>query len=96
MNLKITVFSTACDTDYGGEQTIEVKKGEFLLNEIFRLPFFRLIIDDIIFNSVCFRLMEGGLPHYFVLDEKENRAVFHRNTSIGEDNFIFELCGDGL
>ena len=61
--LKITVNSIANDTEYGGEQIIPCEKGEYVLNEIFRLHFFRVIIDDIIDESLCFRLMEGGVAH---------------------------------
>lgn len=91
MRLKITVNSIANDTEYGGEQFLNAVKGEYVLEEIFRLPFFRIIIDDIIGSALCFRLMEGGAAHYFVLDEDDKTAVFHRDTSLGEDNFLFEL-----
>lgn len=91
MKLKITVHSTANDTDYGGEQVLETERGEYRLEEIFRLPFFRIIIDDVIGNAVCFRLMEGADSHFFVLEEAGEVAHFHRDTSLGEDNFIFEL-----
>ena len=91
MRLKITVNSVANDCEYGGEQVIFAEKGEFLLEEIFRLPFFRIIIDDIIGGSLCFRLMEGGVAHYFVLDGENKTAKFHRDTSLGEDDFTFEL-----
>ena len=91
MKLKITVNSEACDTEYGGEQILEAERGEFLLNEIFRLPFFRIIIDDIIGGALCFRLMEGAEAHYFVLDDENSRAEFSRTTSLGGDEFTFEL-----
>lgn len=45
MKLKVTVNSVAYDTEYGGEQILEAVKGEFFPDEIFRLPFFRIIID---------------------------------------------------
>ncbi|MDE7082153.1 MAG: hypothetical protein K2O89_00415 [Clostridia bacterium] len=91
MQLKITVNSVANDCEYGGEQIISAERGEYRLEEIFRLPFFRIIIDDIIEGSLCFRLMEGGVAHFFVLDENGNTAKFHRDTSLGEDDFTFEL-----
>lgn len=52
MKLKVTVNSVANDTEYGGEQLLQVAKGEYLLDEIFRLPFFRIIIDEIIGGAV--------------------------------------------
>ena len=91
MRLKINVNSVANDCEYGGEQVLFAERGEFLLEEIFRLPFFRIIIDDIIDGSLCFRLMEGGVAHYFVLDGENKTAKFHRDTSLGEDDFTFEL-----
>jgi len=91
MGIKITVNSSANDTEYGGEQIIDAEKGEYLLDGIFRLPFFRIIIDEIIDGAVCFRLMEGAVAHYFVLDKDDNTACFSRETSLGEDNFTFEL-----
>ncbi len=91
MRLKITVSSVADDCEYGGEQILNAEIGEYRLEEIFRLPFFRVIIDEIIEGSLCFRLMEGGVAHYFVLDETERTAKFHRDTSLGEDDFTFEL-----
>ncbi|MBE7088467.1 MAG: hypothetical protein E7370_02980 [Clostridiales bacterium] len=91
MLLKICVNSSARDSDYGGEQILQIKKGEFVLDEIFRLHFFRLIIDEIIDGAVCFRLMEGATPHYFVLEPNDRIATFERETSIGYDFFKFEL-----
>lgn len=91
MKLKITVCSEAADTGYGGEQTLEAEAGEYVLDEIFRLPFFRIIIDGVIDESLCFRLMEGAEAHYFVLDNDNKCARFHRETSIGEDDFVFTL-----
>lgn len=91
MVLKVSVNCVADGTDYGGVQEIEAVRGEYLLNEIFRLPFFRIIIDDIIEGALCFRLMEGGVAHYFVLDENDKEASFHRDTSLGADDFVFEL-----
>ena len=91
MKLKITVNSTANDTDYGGEQVLEIERGEYRLEEIFRLPFFRIIIDDVIDGAVCFRLMEGADSHFYVLEKIGEVARFHRDTSLGEDNFTFEL-----
>ena len=74
MKLKVTVNSVANDTEYGGEQLLQVAKGEYLLDEIFRLPFFRIIIDEIIGGAVCFRLMEGADAHYFVLVRRNFRG----------------------
>lgn len=91
MKLKIKVASVANDTEYGGEQEIMAQRGEYLLDEVFRLPFFRIIIDEIIEGALCFRLMEGGVAHYFVLDEREPSARFYRETSLGEDDFSFTL-----
>lgn len=91
MELKITVNSVANDAEYGGEQYLPAVKGEYRLEKIFRLPFFRIIIDDIIGGAVCFRLMEGAVAHYFVLDGKDGEAKFSRETSLGEDNFTFGL-----
>ena len=91
MKLRISVNSVADGTDYGGEQIIEAEAGEYLLDDIFRLPFFRIIIDDIIDGALCFRLMEGAEAHYFVLDKCGNMAEFHRDTSFGADDFLFEL-----
>ena len=91
MKLNIKVNSTACDSEYGGEQTLEVAVGEYILDEIFRLNFFRIIIDDVIDGAVCFRLMEGAVAHYFVLEGPGDSAVFERQTSIGSDEFLFEL-----
>lgn len=119
MKLKITVNSVANDTEYGGKQIVEANKGEFVLDEIFKLPFFRIIIDEVIsaeeldgenggesggydgdgenggggegLGALCFRLMEGAAAHYFVLDNKNTTAGFSRETSLGEDNFLFEL-----
>ena len=91
MKLQIKVNSVANDCEYGGKQVIPAEKGEYLLDEIFRLPFFRIIIDDIIDGNLCFRLMEGGASHFFVLNAEDKTAEIHRDTSLGEDNFTFEL-----
>jgi len=91
MNLLIKVNSTAYDTAYGGEQTLPAEKGEYLLSKIFRLPFFRVIIDDVIDGAVCFRLKEGAEDHFFVLERIGEVARFGRETSIGSDDFSFEL-----
>lgn len=91
MKLKITACSAAYDTEYGGVQTMEAVKGEFVLDEIFRLSFFRIIIDEVADGAVCFRLMEGAKAHYFVLDGDNPRAEFFRETGIGEDEIYFEL-----
>ena len=91
MVLKIKVNSSAYDADYGGDQKLALQRGEFQLDEIFRLPFFRVIIDDIIGDALCFRLMEGAVAHYFVLEGPGDSAVFERQTSIGSDEFLFEL-----
>jgi hypothetical protein len=92
MNILIQVQSGAYDTPYGGEQLLPVEAGEHLLEDIFRLPFFRIIIDDVIGDAVCFRLMEGGVAHYFVLEGIGDSAEFERETSIGYDSFKFTLA----
>ena len=94
MKLNVKVVSSAYDEDYGGEQSIDIARGEYLLGDIFRLPFFRIIIDDVIGGAVCFRLMEGAFAHYFVLENVGDSARFSRETSIGEDEFEFTLTGD--
>ena len=81
----------ACDTEYGGEQLVPVTKGEYLMDEIFRLPFFRIIVDEVIDGAVCFRLKEGAQDHYFVLEGIGDSASFERETSIGYDSFTFTL-----
>ncbi len=91
MKLKITVNSAAYDVEYGGEQILEAEKGEYRLDEVFRLPFFRIIIDEVFADALCFRLMEGGVAHFFVLEEGAPTALFRRETSIGEDEFNFSL-----
>lgn len=91
MKIKISVTSSAYDSPYGGEQEIEVERGEHVLDGVFRLHFFRIIVDEIIDGAVCFRLMEGALPHYFVLESEGESASFRRETSIGYDEFIFTL-----
>lgn len=91
MNIKIEVTSSAYDTPYGGEQTIPAERGEYRLEEIFRLPFFRVIVDDVIDGAVCFRLMEGGVAHYFVLEGEGDSDFYERETSIGFDEFTFRL-----
>ncbi len=91
MKIKISVTSSAYDSPYGGEQELEATIGEYRLDEVFRLHFFRIIIDDIIDGAVCFRLMEGALPHYFVLENEGESAQFRRETSIGYDEFTFTL-----
>lgn len=91
MKLKICVNSSAYDTQYGGEQTMEVALGEYVLDEIFRLNFFRLIVDDVIDGNVCLRIMEGATAHYFVLNAQDNVAKFERETSIGWDEIEITL-----
>lgn len=81
----------AYDTAYGGEQTLCAEKGEYQLEEIFRLPFFRIVVDEVIGDAVCFRLKEGAEDHFFVLEGIGDTAEFERETSIGYDNFIFTL-----
>ena len=94
MKLLIKVISSAYDEEYGGEQAIAVERGEYRLDNIFRLPFFRIIIDDVIDGAVCFRLMEGAVAHYFVLEKAGETATFERQTSIGADEFSFTLSED--
>jgi len=91
MKLKIEANSSAYDTEYGGEQIMQVAVGEYVLDEIFRLHFFRLIIDEVIEGNVCFRLMEGATAHYFVLNAEDSKARFERETSIGFDEITFTL-----
>lgn len=91
MQIRVKVHSDAYDTPYGGEQTIGAVKGEYLLDGIFRLPFFRVIVDDVVGDAVCFRLKEGAEDHYFVLEGKGDSAAFERETSIGSDSFEFTL-----
>ena len=91
MQLKIEVESEAEGTPYGGTQVMEAVRGEFILDEIFKLNFFRIIIDDIIGCALCFRLMEGASPHYFVLEGGGDSATFERQTPVGSDFFKFTL-----
>lgn len=94
MNISVKVSSVAYDTEYGGEQLVPAIRGEYLMDEIFRLPFFRIVVDEIIENAVCFRLKEGAQDHYFVLEGVGDTASFERETSIGSDSFSFTLVGD--
>ena len=54
MKLNVKVMSSAYDSEYGGEQTLVAERGEYLLDDIFRLHFFRIIIDELIDGAVCF------------------------------------------
>lgn len=89
MKIAIKVNSMAYDTAYGGEQTLPAEKGEYQLPEIFRLPFFRIIVDEVIEGAVCFRLKEGAQDHFFVLEGIVDTAEFERETSIGYDSLYF-------
>ena len=91
MKLKIEVASEADGKEFGGTQIMEVSRGEFILDEIFKLNFFRIIIDDIIGDALCFRLMEGSDAHYFVLEGAGYTAVFERETPVENDYFKFTL-----
>ena len=91
MQLKIEVMSEAEGKEYGGTQIMETVRGEFILDEIFKLNFFRIIIDDIIDGALCFRLMEGAAPHYFVLEGKGDCATYERETPVESDFFRFTL-----
>lgn len=91
MKLKIEVASEADGKEFGGTQIMEVSRGEFILDEIFKLNFFRIIIDDIIGDALCFRLMEGSDAHYFVLEGAGDIAVFERETPVENDYFKFTL-----
>ena len=91
MELKIEVSSEAEGNEYGGTQVMEVARGEFVLDEIFKLNFFRIIIDDVIDGALCFRLMEGATPHFFVLDGSGDSPVFERETPAGSDYFRFTI-----
>ena len=94
MKILVNVSSVAHDTDYGGSQYIPAEQGEYRLGEVFRLHFFRIIVDEVFENAVCFRLKEGAEDHYFVLEGIGDRAEFERETSIGYDNFSFTLVED--
>lgn len=91
MQIHISVSSSAYESDYGGEQVLPAERGEYLLDEIFRLHFFRVIVDEVIGNAVCFRLKEGAEDHFFVLEGVGDCAVYERETSIGSDSFVFRL-----
>ena len=94
MRLKITVNSVQGDEPYGGEQILDCEVGEYRLDEIFRLPFFRIIIDEVIDGFACFRLMEGGVAHYFAMSAADGEEHWERQTSIGEDCFTFKVLED--
>lgn len=91
MKLKIEVASEADGKEFGGTQVMEAVRGEFILDEIFKLNFFRIIIDDIIGDALCFRLMEGADAHYFVLEGGGDSATFERETTVETDYFRFTL-----
>ena len=91
MKLKIEVMSEADGKEFGGTQVMEAVRGEFILDEIFKLNFFRIIIDDIIGDALCFRLMEGAAAHYYVLEGAGDTAVFERDTPAESDYFKFTL-----
>ncbi len=91
MELRVEVAATQGDCPFGGSQILPCVCGEFILEDIFRLHFFRIIIDDIIEDNVCFRLMEGSAPHYFVLNKAEPQVSWERQTPIGEEFFTFTL-----
>ncbi len=91
MKLKIEVTSEADGKEFGGTQVMEAVRGEFILDEIFKLNFFRIIIDDIIGDALCFRLMEGADAHYFVLEGGGDSATFERETPVETDYFRFTL-----
>ncbi|MGN0806496.1 MAG: hypothetical protein ACI4MC_05605 [Candidatus Coproplasma sp.] len=94
MKILVEVSSAAYDSEYGGEQLVPALRGEYLMDEIFRLPFFRLVVDEVIEDAVCFRLKEGAQDHYFVLEGIGDTASFTRDTSIGSDSFYFTLADD--
>lgn len=94
MKLKITADCQADGKSYGGTQIMQTAIGEYILDDIFRLNFFRIIIDDIIGDALCFRLMEGASPHFYVLEGVGDRAVFERETPAESDYFTFELLAD--
>lgn len=91
MKLKIEAISESEGIEYGGTQVMEAAVGEYVLDEILKLNFFRIIIDDIIDGAVCFRFMEGATPHYYVLEKEGDTAVFERETPVGSDFFRFTL-----
>ena len=94
MKLKITVSAEAEGKEFGGEQVLHAASGEYILDEIFKLNFFRIIIDELIDDALCFRLMEGADAHYYVLEGAGDRAVFERETPAESDYFTFELLSD--
>ena len=94
MKLKITVSAEAEGKEFGGEQVFHAARGEYILDEIFKLNFFRIIIDELIDDALCFRLMEGADAHYYVLEGAGDRAVFERETPAESDYFTFELLSD--
>ena len=94
MKLKITASAEADGKEFGGEQVLPAVRGEYVLDEIFKLHFFRIIIDELIGDSLCFRLMEGADAHYYVLEGAGDRAAFERETPAESDYFTFELLSD--
>ena len=94
MKLKITASAEADGKEFGGEQVLQAARGEYVLDEIFKLNFFRIVIDELIGDALCFRLMEGVDAHYYVLEGVGDRAVFERETPAESDYFTFELLPD--
>ena len=91
MKLKIEAISDSDGTEYGGTQVMEAAVGEYILDEILKLNFFRIIIDDIIDGALCFRFMEGATSHYYVLEGVGDSATFERETPVETDFFRFTL-----
>ena len=91
MKIKTEVSSQSEGEEYGGVQYVAAVRGEYVLDGIFKLHFFRIIIDDVIGDALCFRLMEGSQPHYFVLEGAGDSAVFERETPVSSDFFRFTL-----
>ena len=94
MKLKVTASAEADGGQFGGSQVLPAVCGEYALGEIFKLNFFRVIIDELIGDALCFRLMEGAQAHYYVLEGAGDRAVFERETPAESDYFTFELLAD--
>lgn len=94
MKLKITASAEADGSQFGGSQVLPADCGEYVLDEIFKLNFFRIIIDELIGDALCFRLMEGAHAHYYVLEGAGDKAVFERETPAESDYFTFELLPD--
>lgn len=100
MLLKIKVNALCDGEEISGEQTIEVVAGEFELNEIFKSSFYRVRIDCVINDNVCFCILTGAIvAKYFVLKPCE-RGEYSRGESartgfggavLDYTDFLFEV-----